>query len=275
VMEKRKPPIKIVIPGKVFRKETPDPTHLPMFYQLEGLQDVEVQKVDTPFGTVEVKKGVLVGDKVIAFMPRHGEKHQFLPNMINHKANLHALKKIGAKAIIGTTVCGVLKPELNLARPVIFNDVFFPSNAMPGGEYCSAFTTESPDKGHWIFGSPFNQKLREQLKQVCPEHVKGIYCHATGPRFNSKPEIKFFAQFADYVSQTAGPEIVLAGELEMPYALLGFSVDYANGVKEVPTPAEELGKNIEKAKETFHQVLRKLVAQLEPVDFDGFVYRFK
>jgi len=37
VMEKRKPPIKIVIPGKVFRKETPDPTHLPMFYQLEGL----------------------------------------------------------------------------------------------------------------------------------------------------------------------------------------------------------------------------------------------
>jgi len=37
VMEKKKPPIRIIIPGKVFRKETPDPTHLPMFFQVEGL----------------------------------------------------------------------------------------------------------------------------------------------------------------------------------------------------------------------------------------------
>ena len=36
-MEKRKPPIRIIVPGKVYRRETPDPTHLPMFYQLEGL----------------------------------------------------------------------------------------------------------------------------------------------------------------------------------------------------------------------------------------------
>jgi phenylalanyl-tRNA synthetase alpha chain len=37
VMEKRKPPIRVITPGKVFRKESPDPTHLPMFYQVEGL----------------------------------------------------------------------------------------------------------------------------------------------------------------------------------------------------------------------------------------------
>ena len=36
-MEKRKPPIRIIVPGKVYRRETPDPTHLPMFYQVEGL----------------------------------------------------------------------------------------------------------------------------------------------------------------------------------------------------------------------------------------------
>jgi phenylalanyl-tRNA synthetase alpha chain len=36
-MEKRKPPIRIIIPGKVYRRETPDPTHLPMFHQVEGL----------------------------------------------------------------------------------------------------------------------------------------------------------------------------------------------------------------------------------------------
>ena len=42
------------------------------------------------------------------------------------------------------------------------------------------------------------------------------------------------------VSQTAGPETVLAGEAEMPYALLGYATDYANGVKPEPTPVEEL-----------------------------------
>ena len=36
-MERRKPPIRIIVPGKVYRRETPDPTHLPMFYQVEGL----------------------------------------------------------------------------------------------------------------------------------------------------------------------------------------------------------------------------------------------
>jgi len=37
VMQKKKPPIRIITPGKVYRKETPDPTHLPMFFQVEGL----------------------------------------------------------------------------------------------------------------------------------------------------------------------------------------------------------------------------------------------
>ncbi len=36
-MERRKPPIRIIVPGRVYRRETPDPTHLPMFYQVEGL----------------------------------------------------------------------------------------------------------------------------------------------------------------------------------------------------------------------------------------------
>ncbi|MFC1558172.1 phenylalanine--tRNA ligase subunit alpha [candidate division KSB1 bacterium] len=37
VMEKRKPPIRIIAPGRVFRKDTPDATHSPVFNQIEGL----------------------------------------------------------------------------------------------------------------------------------------------------------------------------------------------------------------------------------------------
>jgi phenylalanyl-tRNA synthetase alpha chain len=36
-MEKRKPPLRIVVPGKVFRRDSVDATHTPMFHQVEGL----------------------------------------------------------------------------------------------------------------------------------------------------------------------------------------------------------------------------------------------
>ncbi len=36
-MQRRQPPLRIIAPGRVFRRDTPDPTHNPMFFQLEGL----------------------------------------------------------------------------------------------------------------------------------------------------------------------------------------------------------------------------------------------
>lgn len=36
-MERRGVPIRIIAPGKVYRNDTPDPTHIPMFHQVEGL----------------------------------------------------------------------------------------------------------------------------------------------------------------------------------------------------------------------------------------------
>ena len=36
-MERRGVPIRIIAPGRVFRRDTPDPTHVPMFHQIEGL----------------------------------------------------------------------------------------------------------------------------------------------------------------------------------------------------------------------------------------------
>jgi phenylalanyl-tRNA synthetase alpha chain len=36
-MQRRKPPLRVVAPGRVFRRDTPDATHNPMFFQLEGL----------------------------------------------------------------------------------------------------------------------------------------------------------------------------------------------------------------------------------------------
>jgi phenylalanyl-tRNA synthetase alpha chain len=70
VMEKQKPPIRIIIPGKVFRRDVPDPTHLPMFFQLEGLVVDEGITFAHLKGTLEHFLRRLFGEKLkIRFRP--------------------------------------------------------------------------------------------------------------------------------------------------------------------------------------------------------------
>jgi phenylalanyl-tRNA synthetase alpha chain len=69
-MEKKKPPIRIIIPGRVFRNETPDPTHLPMFLQVEGLVVGEGITFAHLKGTLECFLRALFGEKLkIRFRP--------------------------------------------------------------------------------------------------------------------------------------------------------------------------------------------------------------
>ena len=64
VMEKTKPPIRIIVPGKVYRREAIDPTHLPMFCQVEGLLVDEGVTLAHLKGTLEYFLRALFGDKV-------------------------------------------------------------------------------------------------------------------------------------------------------------------------------------------------------------------
>ncbi|MEW5900882.1 MAG: phenylalanine--tRNA ligase subunit alpha [Acidobacteriota bacterium] len=64
VMEKHKPPIRIIIPGKVYRREAIDPTHLPMFLQVEGLLVDEGITFAHLKGTLEYFLKALLGEKI-------------------------------------------------------------------------------------------------------------------------------------------------------------------------------------------------------------------
>lgn len=70
LMEKKKPPIRAIMPGKVFRKETPDPTHLPMFFQVEGLVVDQGIQFSHLKGILEVFLRTLFHEKIqIRFRP--------------------------------------------------------------------------------------------------------------------------------------------------------------------------------------------------------------
>ncbi|MFA6036474.1 MAG: S-methyl-5'-thioadenosine phosphorylase, partial [Candidatus Micrarchaeia archaeon] len=70
------------------------------FYKLAG---AEARREDTPYGIVSVSRG-----RKIVFVPRHGERHELPPHRVNHKANIYALKKAGASAILGINACGLI-----------------------------------------------------------------------------------------------------------------------------------------------------------------------
>ena len=105
----------------------------------------------------------------------------------------------------------------------------------------------------------------------------GCYGHVDGPRFNSKAEIRGLVQAGvTAVSQTAGPETVLAGEAELPFALIGYATDYANGVQPEPTPVERLVELIAASTDSFARVLTATVPRVEEAALApaGVVYRF-
>ncbi len=246
-----------------------------------ALEGVTERPVATEWGEVSVEQGLLAG-REICFVRRHGAGHERLSSAVDHRANIAALAECDCDAIVATTVCGIVDPAQPLARAIVFDDLFFPDNRLPDGSPCTFFARPGQQgRGHYIFGSPFSPTLRAAcLAAAASGELKvrdgGTYAYVLGPRFNSRTEIAWLASVgATAVSQTAGPEAVLAGELEIPYALVGFGVDYANGVQHEPTPVEELDANIGASGAAFSAIVAGVAGRLAETPFDtGFVYRF-
>jgi len=252
-------------------------------YALPGFEGTGPEPVATAWGEALVSRGRWAGSDVL-HLSRHGEGHSRLSNHVTHRANLAALKEAGADAVIAVTVCGGVDPSLELGAVVCFDDVHFLANRLPDGELCSFFAEAGdPLRGHWIFEDPYAPALRAALLDGGREagvelRDGGCYGHVDGPRFNTKAEIRQLAACGvTAVSQTAGPETVLAGELELPFALLGYVTDYANGVVEEATPVATLLEMMGRSTETFAAVLAAALPRIEaaPLAPTGMVYRFE
>ncbi len=229
-------------------------------YALEGVG--ATQYVETRFGSAPVRTGS-IGGVDVAHITRHREGHTLLSSQVTHQANISALREVGVSAILAVTVCGACDADLELGSLVVFDDLHFLVNRLPDGSICSLHTEPgAPGRGHWIFDDPFSPPLRAALLAGAASagvtaRDGGCYGHVDGPRFNTKTEIRSLMNAGvTAVSQTGGPETVLAGEANIPYALLGYATDYANGVKpEDPTPVTELIRLIGASAGVFASVL--------------------
>jgi purine nucleoside phosphorylase len=252
-------------------------------YSLPGFESADPELVSTDWGDAPVTRGTFAGTEVL-HVSRHGEGHHRLSNVVTHRANIAALAQLGARAVIAVTVCGAVDAEVELGSVTCFDDLHFLANRLGDGELCT-FYSEPGDRrrGHWIFERPFSQPLRAALLEgarAAGIEVRdgGVYGHVDGPRFNTRAEIRGLAACGvTHVSQTGGPEAVLCGEAELPYALLGYATDYANGVTEEATPVQTLLDMMAASTETLAELLTEGVPRAAAADLAATdtVYRFE
>jgi purine nucleoside phosphorylase len=230
-------------------------------HALPGFDAAAREAVATPWGETPVTRGTFAGVDAV-HVSRHGEGHVRLSNQVTHRANIAALREEGCDAVVSVTVCGAVDPSLELGSLVVFDDLHFVSNRLADGTLCTFHVEPGhEDRAHWIYEDPYSPELRRALLEGArvagvAARDGGCYGHVDGPRFNTKAEIRLLASAGvTAVSQTAGPETVLCGEAGLPFALLGYATDYANGVQDEPTPVARLLELIAASTDSFARVL--------------------
>lgn len=234
-------------------------------YELEGLRNVEELRVSTPFGSPSdsVIRGQL-GEVTMLFLPRHGRGHRLPPHRINYRANIFALKELGAQQLVSVSAVGSLREDIQPGDMVLV-DQFIDRTR----QRASTFFDETGVVAHVGFADPTDPALSQALKLSVEAvggkvHFGGTYVCMEGPQFSTRAESLLYRSFgAHVIGMTNLPEAKLAREAELPYASLAMATDYdcwhqSEEVVTVEAVVAVLHKNVDLAKNT----LRALVTRL-------------
>lgn len=190
------------------------------------------QEILTPYGTALAWTGT-GADEDTVFLSRHGVEHDVPPHRINYRANIWALRQLGVDRVVATFAVGGIAEDIPPGGVVALSDIIdFTSDR----EF-TFFNGGEEGLRHTPFTEPFSPVLREELVRRAPDYdlsirPNGVYICFNGPRFETAAEIRMSAIMgADVVGMTAMPEAILARELEIHYAGVAISVNWAAGVK--------------------------------------------
>jgi 5'-methylthioadenosine phosphorylase len=197
-------------------------------YQLEGLQVKEAIGVETPFGkpSADVVRGIMAGQDLL-FLARHGSAHQLLPHEVNYRANIFALKSLGATQIIGVSAVG------SLSEPIAPGDLAIPSQYFDWtrGQRANTFFGDGLAV-HVSTANPVSDALTQWIARRAAAmdirlHTGLTYACVEGPRLGTRAESHFLRQAGCHVvGMTNVPEVFLAREAQICYATIGIATDY-------------------------------------------------
>jgi 5'-methylthioadenosine phosphorylase len=197
-------------------------------YDVPGLTGVDQIRLSTPFGDPSgpITVGSLEGTK-IAFLPRHGPGHGLSPSEVPYRANVHALKQLGVRFIIGVSACGSLREDLEPGHVVVPDQLIDFTKGMREHTFYGRGLV-----AHVGVALPFSPELSAVLVEAIrlsggTVHKGGSYVTIEGPRFSTRGESFMFRQLGmSIVGMTTSPEAFLAAEAEIAYACMAHVTDY-------------------------------------------------
>ena len=190
------------------------------------LTDSKEVTIDTPYGKHTPIKVGKIDSINVAILSRHGYFHEYSPSSVPYKANIHALFKLGCKAIIATSACGSLKEEI-APGTISFPDQFIDMTSRREQSF-----TEHGKVIHESMAEPFDKDLRKILANTCEKLNLDYSCDTTiitieGSRFSTKAESNMFRIWGgDLINMTTVPEVCLAKEMHLPYQVINLVTDY-------------------------------------------------
>jgi 5'-methylthioinosine phosphorylase len=236
-------------------------------YALADLQDVETHQPVTRYGAPSgpIRIGTLAGKRV-AFLARHGEGHSVSPHRINYRANLAALKAVGAQRVLALNTVGGITERFGprvLGCPDQLIDYTW-------GRVSTLSEEAGSDVLHVDFGDPYTPLLRREILTAATTAGVavvdgGCYGATQGPRLETRAEIaRMRRDGCDLVGMTGMPEAGLARELGLDYACLAIVANWAAGAGPDPDEQitlEEVLAHVEAASAGLGPLLSALLAQ--------------
>src|SRR6201988_809542 len=198
------------------------------FYTFLG-SDARTVSLDTPYGapSAPISVGTVgtVGTHEVAFLPRHGVKHEFSPHTVPYRANMWALRALGVRRIFGPCAVGSLTPELGPGAMVVPDQLVDRTTGRDDTYFDSGGI-------HVGFADPYCPSLRAAVAELPGVVDGGTMVVIQGPRFSTRAESRWFAsQGFTLVNMTGYPEAGLARELEMCYATIALVTDLDAGIE--------------------------------------------
>ena len=196
-------------------------------YELAGLVAPERVAVDTPYGAPsdEIVRGKL-GDTTLLFLPRHGRGHRISPSNINYRANVCAMKKLGATHLVSVSAVGSMKEEI-LPGHLVIVDQFIDLT-----KHRTSTFFEGGLAAHVSVADPICPKLAAAIAHAAEKvgtraHRGGAYVCIEGPQFSTRAESRVYRSWGvSVIGMTNMPEAKLAREAELPYATIAVATDY-------------------------------------------------
>ncbi len=234
-------------------------------YQFPALKNVQMLDIDTPFGkpSAPIALGLLSG-KPVAFLARHGIGHHLSPTEVNYRANIYALKAIGAEKIISVSACGSLREDFTPGDIVIPDQLFDFTRGRERTFFGGGIVT------HIGVADPFCANLSSQLYKAVVSaqgnvHNGGTFITIEGPRFSTRAESNIFRSWGiSIIGMTASPEAYLAREAEMCYAVMAHVTDYdVWHISEEPVSVEMVVRTLMQNTELAQTAIQLLVENLD------------